>query len=762
MADQQNNLFDTDPAPWELDSAGDRMVATIVFPEAPRGEFDYLIPDALLPLLKPGARVRVPLGRGNRNLMGYCIAVGNKPQTRTKLKEVTDVLDVTPLVSSEILALTQWMAEHYVCDLGPALEAVVPAGVRGKAGTRVTKFITLHPGVATKLASLKLPAKQAEVLKTVASAKSPQSMADVCAGAQCTSAPVNSLIKKEILQSESRRVFVGDPEAVPMPRTDPWDLNEDQTQALAAISDSLESRRHETILLHGVTGSGKTEVYIQAIEKVVGFGRQAIVLVPEISLTPQTRTRFRSRFDRVAVLHSNLSAVERNGEWRRIVSGEVQVVVGARSAIFAPVPHLGLIVIDESHESTFKQDTAPRYHAREVARQRALAAGIPLVLGSATPSLESWHAAQKKDFRLVSMPSRVLDRPLPHVSTIDMRDEFRNGKRGRGSISRHLAQAMKIALGENQQVILLLNRRGFSTHIQCPACGEAVKCPNCDIALTHHRVDDVAICHYCSFQRRTPPACPACQFDAIRFSGLGTQKLESEVNARFPGKKCLRMDTDTMRARGAHEAALDRFRSGEVDILLGTQMIAKGLDFPNVTLVGVINADTGLHLPDFRAGERTFQLVTQVAGRTGRGEKGGRVMVQTFSPDHRAIQCASQHDYPGFANAELPEREEFYYPPFTSIIRVVVRGPAETTTQAFAEQIADELTAALEADNVSARTLGPVPAPISKLQGKFRFHMLVQAADRTAVSKQLRRLMLEIKAPDKVQWIIDADAISML
>lgn len=761
MVDQQANLFDTDPAPWELDSVADRALATIVFPEAPRGEFDYLIPTDMLPNLQPGARVRVPLGRGNRRVLGYCIAVGNKSQTTSRLKEVAEVIDCPPLISPEILGLANWMADYYVCDPGPAIEAVVPAGVRGQAGTRNTVFVALHPNVASRLASLNLPTKQAAVLKYVASAKSPQTMANVCAAVGCTAAPVKSLIKKDILCSQKRRVYVGDPEAIPVPKTDPWDLNPDQSHALTTIVDSLESRRHETILLHGVTGSGKTEVYIQAIEKVVGFGRQAIVLVPEISLTPQTRQRFRSRFDRVAVLHSNLSAVERNGEWMRIANGDVQVVVGARSAIFAPVQHLGLIVIDESHEPSFKQDSVPRYHAREVAQQRALAAGIPLVLGSATPSLESWHAAQTGEFRLVSMPTRVMDRPLPDVTTIDMREEFRN-RRGRGSISRPLAQTMKLALAENQQIILLLNRRGFSTHIQCPACGAAVKCDNCDIALTHHRANDLAICHYCNYQRKTPPACPECQFDGIRFSGLGTQKLEAEVNARFPGAKCLRMDTDTMRARGAHEAALDRFRSGEIDVLLGTQMIAKGLDFPNVTLVGVINADTGLHLPDFRAGERTFQLVTQVAGRTGRGEKGGRVMVQTFSPEHRAIQCASQHDYASFAKDELPEREEFFYPPFTSVIRLVFRGPVEPITLQFADYIGDELTKELESQDIAARTLGPVPAPINKMHSKFRFHMLIQATDRAGVSSVLRKLKIEAKAPDGVQWIIDADAISML
>ena len=338
--------------------------------------------------------------------------------------------------------------------------------------------------------------------------------------------------------------------------------------------------------MHGVTGSGKTEVYIRAIEEVVRCGRQAIVLVPEISLTPQTKQRFRSRFERVAVLHSHLTAPERNWHWQRIARGDVEVVVGARSAVFAPVPQLGLIVIDEEHDASFKQDSTPRYHAREVATMRAQQSQVPLVLGSATPALESYHRATSGEYSLVELPNRVLDRPLPHVDTLDLRIEFRD-RRGRGAISRQLHQAISESLGEGGQVILLLNRRGFSTQIQCPACGHVVECPHCDIALTHHRDGEHALCHYCDYEISTPTHCPECNFDGIHFRGLGTQRLEMEVRQRFPGVECLRMDSDTMRKPGSHEAAFARFRKGEVKILLGTQMIAKGLDFPNVTVVGV-------------------------------------------------------------------------------------------------------------------------------------------------------------------------------
>ncbi|MCA9270191.1 MAG: primosomal protein N', partial [Planctomycetales bacterium] len=414
--------------------------------------------------------------------------------------------------------------------------------------------------------------------------------------ADCTAAPIRQLRQKGLLHGEVRRVEHADHEEKPPPREERHALNDDQQAALSRIAQAMDGRRHETILMHGVTGSGKTEVYIRAIEEAVRYGRQAIVLVPEISLTPQTKQRFRARFDRVAVLHSHLTGPERNWHWRRIARGEVQVVVGARSAVFAPVPNLGLVVLDEEHDASFKQDSTPRYHAVEVARFRAAAARAPLVLGSATPSLESYYRATTGEYALAELPRRVLDLPLPVVDALDLRIEFRD-RRSRGAISRQLHQAVVEALRDGGQVILLLNRRGFSTHIQCPACGHTLECPHCDIALTHHRSEAKALCHYCDYETATPTHCPQCSFDGIRFRGLGTERLEQEVQQRFPGVACLRMDSDTMRKPGSHERVLGQFRDGKIQILLGTQMIAKGLDFPNVLLVGVINADTALHFP---------------------------------------------------------------------------------------------------------------------------------------------------------------------
>jgi primosomal protein N' (replication factor Y) len=684
-----------------------------------------------------------------------------KPAGGRKLKAVAAMLDRGPLLTPAMLRVTRWMADYYLCPWGHVLEAVVPAGVRHDAGGRDVTFLTAAPDASERAEQLKLSAKQAELLRLLTASERPLTAKELTARAGCTIAPLNLLRKKGLIVAKVERMGAERTHEASHPRQSPLELNPDQVAALAAIRDALHAAEHRTILIHGVTGSGKTEVYIQAIEEVVRFGRQAILLVPEISLTPQTVSRFRARFDRVAVLHSHMTDVERHEHWRRIAKGEVEVVVGARSAIFAPTPNLGLIVLDEEHESTFKQETAPRYHARDVAIRRAADQNVPLVLASATPSLESWQRAQRGESILVQMPRRVLDRPMPAVQTIDLRNEVHN-KNSRGAISRPLHRAMDEALREGGQVILMLNRRGHSTHIQCPACGHSVVCPQCDLSLTFHRHDNSAVCHYCDFHSVAPDACSECDFKGIRFSGLGTQKLEAEVRARFPDYPCVRMDTDSMRGRGSHEEALSAFRDGRHRILLGTQMIAKGLDFPNVTLVGVVNADTALHFPDFRAAERTFQLVTQVAGRTGRGPKGGRVLVQTLSPDAPAIVAAVQHDLAAFAEKELPHREALGYPPFASMIRIVVRGDRESATKAFAEEIARQLHNHPKVAPATVRILGPAPAPMAKLRGNFRYQIQLHSPDGDFLRDLVRRVTSELKDPDGVAWIVDVDPLDMM
>ena len=762
MKREQQSLFETNPAPWEQDDQSEQLVATVVFSTGPQRPFDYLVPEALRTAVSAGQRVRAPFGKQNRLVTGYCVKLENRLAGNHRLKPLDGVVEERTLLTPAMLRLTEWMADYYLCPWGQVLEAVVPAGVRGQAGTRKTQFVSLPSHVAARLTQLKLTPTQSRILNYLAGRTRPVPIQQVAQAAGCTVGPIQTLCKKGLLDSESQRFDSGHLAEIELSEPEAnLTLNADQRQALDVILEGLNSRAHSTVLVHGVTGSGKTEIYIQAIAEVLRFGRQAIVLVPEISLTPQTEARFRSRFGNVAVLHSHLSDIERRRHWEQIVSGGVSVVVGARSAVFAPTPNLGLIILDEEHETSFKQDTAPRYNARDVALERARAEKIPLVLGSATPSLESWYRAHNGQYRLVSLPKRVFDRPLPAVGTIDLRVEFKD-RRSRGAISRQLCLAMDAALKDDGQIILLLNRRGYSTHIQCPACGVVQECPHCAIALTHHLQKHVAICHYCDYQVAAPSECPECHFEGIRYSGLGTQRLEAEVKARFGEYRCLRMDTDTMQKHGSHEAAFKLFRDGEVRILVGTQMIAKGLDFPNVTLVGVINADTALHLPDFRAAERTFQLVTQVAGRTGRGERGGRVLVQTFSPEHAAIAAAVKHDYDAFAEQELPVRASYDYPPFANMVRLVVRGPSEVTTAQFADEMAIRLRSALEKADFKSRVLGPAPAPIAKLRGNFRFHLQVHGSEPAGLRQAVREATGELKSVDGIQWIADVDPLDML
>ena len=763
----QQSLFNVEPQPWSLDDQDDWLAARIAFSGAPYGPYDYSIPAEQEKFVKPGVRVEVPLGRGNRKMQGYCIDVIGpfhplaSSVNPSRLKPIQRVLDAKPLINDQLLGLANWISDYYLCPLGQVIDTIVPPGVRSNSGTREMLFLSLADGVSEKLGTMKLSMLQRIILDTLAGSANDWTTRELAETVGCTQGPISTLRKKGLIVTSSRRVQQKTHEIPREKREADLVLNEEQQTALNAINQHIDANTYRTFLMHGITGSGKTEVYIRAIQKVVEFGRQAIVLVPEISLTPQTRQRFRARFDRVAVLHSHLTAAQRAWHWQQIAAGNVQVIVGARSAIFAPAPNLGLVVLDEEHDGSFKQDKAPRYHARDVADWRAKHEGIPLVLGSATPSLETWQRAVQGDYEKLSLKNRVLDLPLPDVATIDMRIDF-DGRKRFGPISQKLRQEINSAIQLGGQVILLLNRRGFSTRIQCPACGNVETCPDCSIPMTHHREGNKAACHYCDHQIPVPERCTQCNNPSIRFSGLGTQRLESTVSAMFPDTPIMRMDTDTMRKPGSHEKALARFRSGEIKILLGTQMIAKGLDFPNVTLVGVINADTALHLPDFRAAERTFGLVTQVAGRTGRGEKGGRVLVQTFDPGHDAIQAATRHDYIGFANHELPQRQEYSYPPFGFQARIVIRSEIQSKAEQMADHIADEVAKSGTALESDVTVLGPAPAPVEKLRGKFRYHMLLSSQVSGALQNVIQRSQTTIKSIDDVQWIVDIDPQDML
>ncbi len=707
-------------------------------------------------------RVKVPLGKGNRELVGYCVGIEVVSQPASQLKPILETIDLQPLCTGNVLKLVQWMSRYYIVPLGQVFEAVIPAGVRTMAGTRMRTLLFPSEKAADESVVNALPTKQRHVLQQLILASEPLSTEQLQKLANCSPGPIQSLRERGLIEARSERVLEG-AERFNTKHTAvmPPALTADQRLALGTIRNALDSSQHQTILLHGITGSGKTEIYMQAIEQTISFGRQSIVLVPEIALTPQTRTRFQERFGQVAVMHSHMSGSERHYQWRRISDGEARVVVGARSAIFAPVPQPGLIILDEEHESSFKQDSVPRYHARDVALHRAFLDQIPLVLGSATPSLESYRRALTGQYKIVSLPRRIHNRPLPIVTTIDLRSN--KSDPNRGSISQPLYQAIHETLRDDGQIILLLNRRGFATAIQCPACGNVVACPDCDLPLTHHHEGSKAVCHYCEYTIPTPPVCPVCKFDGIRYTGLGTQKLEMEVKQRFPNATVARMDSDTMRRPGSHERTLSEFRTGKTQILMGTQMIAKGLDFPNVLLVGVINADTALHFPDFRAAERTFQLVTQVAGRTGRGSKAGRVLVQTFSPDHPAIQLASHHDFLGFAAQELANREKFCYPPYGSMARMIIRGPDLNITETFADSVGRLLTKIREQQNeTQIRILGPAPPPFSRLRGNFRFHVMLIAETAVSLNRLLTRVDAELKPPKDVLYVIDIDPVDML
>ncbi len=749
-------------------AASKAVLAKVVFAEAPFGPYDYIVPTSLIEQVTPGCRLQVPLGNRRHPMTGWCTEVHRDVPSSHKMREVIAVLDPDPLCDAQLVQLVLWISHYYQAPPGLVFETLVPSGVRTAAGTRQVNFYrTADLARDDQLVAL-LPPKQQAIVRQLLESNDEASLPELMKSAGCTEAPIRQLVKKGFLAIERRRVFAGehvaaaplsDAEAAAVQKID--QLSDEQRYALQRIIAALDSGKPKTLLLQGVTGSGKTEVYIQAIEHTVRFGRSAIVLVPEISLTPQTRARFESRFRSVAVLHSQMTPTERHHQWQRIRAGGVQVVVGPRSAVFAPLPRLGLIVIDEEHDASFKQDSQPRYHARRVAHRRAGLLGIPLILGSATPSLESYYAAKTGHAELIRMQHRIAQRPMPEVQLVDMR---LREQRGPGSISRPLIEAIQRAVRADGQVILLLNRRGFATQIQCPACGHVVSCPDCDLPLTHHQDGRKAVCHYCDHTIVTPPACPACRFRNIRYTGLGTQRLEEEIQRLFPNVSMARMDSDTMRKPGSHHRVLSAFRSGETKILLGTQMIAKGLDFPNVLVVGVINADSALHFPDFRAAERTFQLVTQVAGRTGRGERRGLVIVQTYSPDHPAIIAASQHDYDQFVDGELPQRQRFNYPPMGSVVRLIIRGVNEQTTEAFAETLRTRIEAAQAKCGATIRILGPAPPPIGKLRGKYRFHILLQSTDNRLLGEVVRQATHDFAAPagEDIQYVVDIDPLDML
>ncbi|MDC3378944.1 primosomal protein N' [Planctomycetota bacterium] len=688
-----------------------------VAPEVPvRRAFTYRIPPELVDQVLMGVRVRVPFG--GRTVDGFVTGVVDTCDVPArKVKAILDVIDPEPVVDPAVLEVARWAASYYHASVGDVLAAAIPKEVARRP--EPPRWVLLTGQEPTG----RLGVKQKRTLEHLAAGEAVP-LDDLRKAAQVDGQVIRRLEERGLVRIEKRL-----PPETPAVNPTPLELTFEQAAALKSIMRELDMDEPKPILLFGVTGSGKTEVYLQAIASILEQGKGAIVLVPEIALTPQTLERFRARFGScVAVLHSQLSGRDRRHEWWRVRHGHARVVVGPRSAVWAPVRDLGLIVVDEEHENTYKQSTAPRYHARDLAVVRAKLAGIPVVLGSATPALESYANASRGRYRMARMTSRPGGSTLPNVTIVDMAQEYADVKAA-PLLSRVLMREMKAALERDERVLLFQNRRGFTTYLQCTACGYVAKCESCDVTLTYHRSLGALVCHFCD-DRRGPPTgrCPDCLGPPMKQRGAGTERIEEVVQTLFPQAAVGRLDTDVVRGGDSPEQVIDRFRSGELNVLVGTQMIAKGLDIAAVTVVGVISADTSLSLPDFRAAERTFQLVAQVAGRAGRGKRSGCTVVQTFVPEHFALQAAAQHRFEDFASVELKQRAGLGYPPHGRLLKVLFRGPDEQRVQREAERVIAAVRGAA-GDHLSA-VLGPAPSPRAYLSNKYRWQVLIKAGTK--------------------------------
>ena len=689
--------------------------------------FHYSIPSVLAPKTEIGMRVQVSFGRSI--LQGYILSLDEETDIpEEKIKPLKKLLDPHPALGRNSIPLIFWMKEEYHCMLIEAIRCFIPPGIRVniKGKTQRVVYLTETDSLEEWVRSVENRSSyMASILRTLEQGDGIP-VKELLDGTGASQSSIQSLLKKGYIRIEEEETY-RNPWQIDKTPTVPPVYNEEQKKAIQAIQECIRIG-HGTLLLHGVTGSGKTEVYMRAAATALEQGKQVIVLVPEISLTPQTVGRFKGRFgDNVAILHSGLSLGERYDEWRRIRNNEVHIVVGARSAIFAPLERLGLIIIDEAHEDSYKSEVRPRYHAREIAAKRCELEGAVLVLGSATPALEDYYKAVHGEYQLVEMDSRVDHRDLPPVETIDMRRELEMGNRS--IFSQALYDALENTLRHGEQAILLINRRGYAQFVSCRSCGHVIKCSNCDVSLTYHAKERMLKCHYCGHQEPYPQKCPECGSRYIKHFGLGTQRVEEELGNLFPSARLLRMDMDTTSRKGAHHRILDAFGKGSYDILLGTQMVAKGLDFPNVTLVGVLAADSSLNLPDYRSCEKTFQLITQVAGRTGRGSKPGRVVVQSYQPEHYAIRYASGHDYAGFYRKEIGIRKQFGYPPYSHIVRILITGESNEKLTQYSKNMIEWIQEHIAGDVLLKRgllDLGAYPAPIERINNRYRWQVLIR------------------------------------
>lgn len=713
----------------------------------------YRIPEPLLQQAQVGVRLRVPLGR--RQVVGYLLGFTEQPVAG--LKDAVEVLDREPLFQEQMVPFFEWAADYYCHPLGEVIRTALPAGLSG-AGQGPT-IITERIFSLTSATAQPRGAKQRAIVDYLrqhgATALDPlkEQFGDVYGSVK--------RLREQGLVAEQSRERRRDPFADVPPAVDcPVEPAAGQKAALQAIDEALASATFHPLLLHGVTGSGKTEVYLRAVQKALGLGRRALVLVPEIALTPQLVGRFRARFAtagaQLAVLHSGLSDGERYDAWRAVARGEADIVIGARSAVFAPIAELGIIVVDEEHEGSYKQGDGFRYHARDLALLRGQMLGATVLLGSATPALTTFYRAQQGQTGYLPLADRVMERPMPTVELIDLSEQRPEGV---------LAEPLRLALQENlergEQSLLLLNRRGFAPFLLCVDCGATLRCPNCEITLTYYQQQRVLRCNYCDYALTPPDLCPACHGSQLAPEGAGTERLEEELGELLPSAVIGRMDRDTTLRKGSHQRLVDGMAERRIDVLVGTQMVAKGHDFPGVTLVGVINADSALNLPDFRAAERAFSLLTQVAGRAGRGEKPGRVLIQTYDPEHYVLSCAARHDYRAFYEEELANRQVLGYPPFGYLVNCLLAGNDEQRVIAAAEALANAWQEL--ADDQAMEILGPAPCPLSRLRGKWRRQILLKAPSRAPLRRLLGHFVgLRSRVPAGVTATIDVDPIDML
>ena len=749
-------LFPPEPEPEP--AIGDHLYVEVALKLPLRRPFTYRLPkDASVQV---GNRVRVPF-RG-KTMPGVVTAVRDTCDIDpSKLRDVEKVLDGSLVLPDAVLELARRISVDYGCSLGEALDAAMPAAAKQR-GARQVPHLALaidHDDLEPMLVELdEKHQPRARVLRAVAEFGGPMPVVEVMRRTGTSESPWKTLVKHGVLTrqliAEEGEEWVAD---ASMAAAD-VELNEDQRRVVDRVVQSLDSDAPGTFLLHGTTGSGKTEVYLRILDAVRARGRTGIVLVPEIALTPQTAGRFASRFPDVAVLHSGLTGAQRGQQWRRLLEGKATVAVGARSALFAPLQNVGLIVVDEEHENSFKQDSTPRYHAREMAVERGKIEGAAVVLGSATPTLESYGRARRGVYELLELPKRAGLGELPRIVVEDLKQQEKEATHDGVMLSRSLQVLIEERLRARDQVLLFLNRRGFAPVLICPTCGTSVRCKYCDVSMTYHRRRGRLVCHYCCQEEPRPHACSVCSHDNFHELGVGTERLTASVQKLFPSAVVARMDADTMSERGAMERVLSSFRKRQIDVLVGTQMIAKGHDFPDVTLVGVVSADTGLFMPDFRAAERTFQLLYQVAGRAGRAEKPGLVVFQSLCPDHYAIQAAASLDYEDFVQQELNFRKQLGYPPFSRLIRVLFESKDEAVAQQAGREVRQKLP-----NSDECQVLGPAPAVLARLKERWRVHLVVKCMTSEAFAAAMEQLRtVEDMGTQKLRVTLDVDPVAML